>query len=116
MKYAKVNDSTVIKYPYDMVDLEQENPNTSYDSRHTVAEWYNLTEESEKTGNKVVEVSLEKEPNADRNEYRVYLNEIPSLIDNSWVLQYTVQKLAQTEIDEIINEHKANPEMAKNYI
>lgn len=65
MQYAKVNNNTLLEYPYTMVDLHKENPSSSYDNRFSLPEWYSQTEKAVNTGNKIVEVFVEDAPEID---------------------------------------------------
>lgn len=100
MSYAKIKDTDVIKFPYTLDDLLQENPNTNYDDRFELDGWYAQTEEAIDTGNSVVKVSVGEPPHLE--DYRTHiaaLAETPTLKDGVWVLEYVIRARTKTELD-----------------
>lgn len=90
MIFAKTNGISLVKYPYTWADLRAENPFTAYDDRFDLNGWYQLTEEGISTGNTILPVRLLEEPEYDPNTQYIVQDLIPRLIDDEWVLGWTV--------------------------
>ena len=100
MQYAKVNNNTLLEYPYTMVDLHKENSSSSYDNRFSLPEWYSQTEEAVNTGNKIVEVFVEDAPEIDYASQNIWQDLVPSFNENkdNWVFSWTVTDKTAEEI------------------
>lgn len=98
--FVKVKDDQILKFPYTMDDLLSENPNTQYDVRHNVAEWYSMTEEAESTGNQVFEVKNEDYPeDIDQKLFNIEPASTPVLKENEWVFAYLIIPKTEEEIE-----------------
>ena len=101
MQYAKVNNTTLLEYPYTIVNLYKENPSSSYDGRFSLPEWYSQTEQAANTGNEIVEVFVvEKAPEIDYATQNIHQNLTPSFnqTENKWVFDWTVTAKTAEEI------------------
>jgi hypothetical protein len=98
--YAKVNQNLLVQFPYSWQDLYLENPNTTYDSRYSLPEWYALTEQAASTGNTVVEVSgSHVAPPYNSLTEKVVEATSPSLYNGVWLFLSTIIPKTQAEID-----------------
>ena len=98
--YAKVNQNSLVKFPYSWEDLRAENPNTEYDNRYSLPEWYAQTEQAASTGNTVVEVSASYvSPTYDPLTQKSIETNIPSFYNGDWVFLSTIVEKTQAEID-----------------
>lgn len=90
MIFAKVNGTTVIKYPYTMDSLREENPYTNYGDNNSVEYWYPMTEDAVKTGCSLVEVELLPKPEVS-DYYKIAIQDfVPKIVNNKWVLDWTI--------------------------
>lgn len=110
--YAKVKGDTLIKYPYTIQDLYEENPHTEYDSRFDLYGWYIQTEDAIKNGNTLVEIesppdlleeyksSLENDPRLqgiDLSLYKLVVKTTPEKIDGVWKFGEEILPLTENE-------------------
>ena len=86
MIFAKINGKKLVKYPYWMSDLHEENPSSSYDDRFNVAEWYAQTDAASQTTDKVVEVVMQEIPAHDPETQNVVYADEPKYVNGGWVL------------------------------
>lgn len=98
--YAKVNQNSLVKFPYSWEDLRAENSNTEYDNRYSLPEWYAQTEQAASTGNTVVEVFASYvSPAYDSLTQKSVETNIPSFYNGDWVFLSTIVEKTQAEID-----------------
>jgi hypothetical protein len=99
--YAKINGTSVIKFPYSWDDLKSENNNTRYSGKKTLPEWYAITEEGLESSNEIVEVVLEDLP-ADTDLFIVSIEgrNDPTLIDGVWVSTIKTRNYTEEELAE----------------
>jgi hypothetical protein len=95
MLYAKINNTTVIEFPYSINELCRDNPNTSYDDRYSVSEWFSKTEAAESSNDRVVEVEILQPPSNITEGQFVVRDPNPSLNANGqWVLGWSIRTQA----------------------
>jgi hypothetical protein len=113
MIYAKVKNSTLIQYPYGFSELQQDNPYTNFGSNTDVAYWFPQTETALVSGNVLVEVQLETPPSINPDTETCIQQDTPALVDNTWVLEWTVvplteeQKLEREAAAKLANKQRA---------
>lgn len=90
--FAKVKNTTLVKYPYTRVNLRGENPYTRYDARHTLPEWYAMTEEGLASGNQVVEVKTAEKPEYDVATHYAIEKTTPELTNGEWLLGWEIKE------------------------
>lgn len=88
--FAKTNNTDLIKYPYTLADLREENPYSRYDGRFTLAEWYAQTEDAASTGSAVVEVVIADQPEYDSTTHYLRQQTTPELIDGVWTIGWDI--------------------------
>jgi len=97
MYYVKANNGSVVKFPYSIDDLKNDNPNTSFPVDipiPTLADWDVYP----------VEVSPEPEIAPDQD---AVLNSMPDYVSGVWVLGWTVQQKTAQEIAQLADEVRA---------
>lgn len=97
--YVKVKGDELIKYPYTMQDMQEENPFTQYDERFDLKGWYSKTEEAESTGQTVEYVEMAEMPDIDDRTETLEQRKLPSYQDGKWVIMYDVIKKTEEEIE-----------------
>ena len=94
--YAKIEEGTVIQYPYDFYQLRQDNPNTSFPLDMSVeqyAEW------------DIYPVTVEEKPSFDAI-YKELSTSTPTLIDGVWTQGWTLLDRNSAQIEESIELEK----------
>lgn len=90
MFYAKVKNNNLISSPYTMQDLMEENPNTNFDDRFTIVEWYAETDEAKSGGNSIVQVNVLPEPTFDPESQQLKMENIPRQVNSEWVVGWEI--------------------------
>lgn len=100
MQYAKINNNTLLEYPYTISDLHKENPSSAYDDRFSLPDWYSQTEQAINRGNKIVEVFSEEGPEIDVTTQNIIQASVPSFSQNEdkWVLAWIVTAKSAEEL------------------
>jgi hypothetical protein len=98
MLYVLAPNNVVDTFPYRVVDLKSDNPNTSFPSNPSdalLAEWdvFPVYE--------TAKPSHDDDQTADRNS-------TPELINGTWFVGWTVRDLTQTEIDDLAVDVRAD--------
>jgi len=91
MKYAKIKDGAVVKYPYTHQDLAVENPYTNFGDTKSLAEKYIGTTASE-DGSFVVEVNQNR-PDFDLNTEQAICSELPVYANGVCAFEWTISTL-----------------------
>lgn len=81
MAYVKTQDGVVLRFPYTVGMLRQDNPRTSFPRRiptEVLAEWG------------VFEVDVDDPPAVDEKNYKAVRAETPVEVSGKWVLQWSV--------------------------
>jgi len=97
MYYVKANEGSVVKFPYSIDDLKNDNPNTSFPvdmPAATLADW----------GVYPVEVSPKPDVAPDQD---AVINTLPDYVNGAWVLGWTVQQKTEQEIAQLADEVRA---------
>lgn len=90
LRYAEVQNTTLIKYPYLFSDLQADNPDTNYGDNYDVAYWFPMTTTAIDNGYTLAPVAELAPPTYDPNTEVCTQNANPTLIDNVWTLGWTV--------------------------
>ena len=97
--YAKIKNEQVLKFPYDIMDLFQECPETKGYGCDIIS-LFASSEFSKKEGSQIVPVEIIPMPEYDRMK-QVYTNQMSiSFVNNSWVANYVIRDYTPQEIDE----------------
>jgi hypothetical protein len=88
--YVKVNNGQAETYPYTIGKLRRDHPNTSFPKR--------LSDEL-LTEYGLYRVDSAPQPTYDDKTERVAQDSMPTLIDNKWVIGWTVYQKEQEQID-----------------
>jgi len=89
--YIKTANAIIESFPYTVGMLRKENPNTSFPAKITpeiLADWGIFT------------VSLAEKPSVNPGEVAVK-DSIPSYVNGSWILNWTVRPMTEAEIDKL---------------
>lgn len=96
--YAKVLNKKIIAHPYDFLDLCKENPNTTYDDRFTVQEWYAQTEDA-KVGYTLQEVI--EEPYPDINGITHIAVQLAPIFENNILIKKYIVNQKPIELQDL---------------
>jgi hypothetical protein len=102
--FAKIKNTTVLKYPYTFADLKDENPHTNFGVVEDLKKLYDVTEDAEKNGSVLQPVSIDSLPSFDPANQNCVLQSAPVLKNASWVLPYAVTQKTQAEIDKYVQD------------
>jgi hypothetical protein len=96
MKYAKIKDGVVEKFPYEMSDLQEDNPSTIYHSD----DFYNIfpTTVQYELGYRLVEVIESEQPKVLPNQ--VVTKSFAELENKQWVERWQIADLNKQEYAE----------------
>lgn len=97
MYYVKANESSVVKFPYSIDDLKNDNPNTSFPVDvpiATLADW------------DVYPVEVSPKPDVAPDQDAI-ANSMPDYVNGVWVLGWTVQQKTEQEIAQLADEVRA---------
>lgn len=97
--FAKVLNNALVKFPYQFPDLYEENPYTRFDISVGLPTLYSRTEDAANTGANIVGVVHGAYPAFNSSTEKVVADATPTLIDDTWVLGYSVVALTQAELD-----------------
>ena len=96
--YIKVSSNNeLVKYPYTWFDLSEENNNTAYDDRFSLAEWYAKTDEANLTQQILLPVVQDSQPDISESEV-LFLDNPPVFKNGNWTLEWSVRTKTQAEI------------------
>ncbi len=96
--FAKVNQTQVVQYPYTRADLLAENPDSHYDGRFTLPEWYAKTDAAQ-DGSEVVEIVEGPMPaDIDWDTEMADLAETPQLVSGTWQFTWTKRNKTAEEL------------------
>jgi hypothetical protein len=98
--YAKTHNTDLIKYPYTVTNLQEENPYSNYDSRFTLPEWYAQTEEAFNTGYVVNDVVRATEPDYTSDTHYLSEKTNPELVEGVWVLGWNIVERPTSMLDD----------------
>ena len=96
--FAKIQNTTVLKYPYTLFDLQNENPYTNFGSFEDLKALYDKTEDAEKNNATLEFVSIDETPSYDEAIQNCVLIHFPILKNNAWVFSYEIIEKTQEEI------------------
>jgi hypothetical protein len=96
--YAKILNNQLIKYPYQLKELLEENPYTRFDDSIDLPTLYSRTEDAANTGASIVEIVYAEIPTLNSNSERVVFDDLPTLINGAWVLGNTIVVSTQEEL------------------
>jgi hypothetical protein len=98
MLYAKINGDSLLRFPYILQNLHEENNQTSYDNRFDLVGWYKQTEEALRTSYLVVEVNLIDKPDFDEQTQYLKLKQTPQKINDGWFIGWDIEEKANQVI------------------
>ena len=87
IKYAKIENGEVIKYPYSVEDLRKDNPNVSFPS---------IIDEATRFRYSMLPI---QQVDAQEDYTKNILEEFPKLIDGIWTQVWSIADATQEEID-----------------
>lgn len=90
LRYAEVQNTTLIKYPYLFSDLQADNPDTNYGDNYDVAYWFPLTTTAIDNGYTLEPVVDIPQPTYDPNTEVCVQDTNPTLLAGTWTLGWTV--------------------------
>jgi hypothetical protein len=99
--FAKILNTTLIKYPYDVSCLYKENPYTRFDLSVDLPTLYSRTEDATNTGASIVEVVSATAPLCNYAIEKIVENAEPTLVDGVWTMGSSLVALTQEELDAI---------------
>lgn len=97
--YAQVKDDQILKFPYTLGDLIEENPFTRFDQNVDLVATFLSTELAIKDNLHLVEVEYLPVPEYDLRTQKIQRAEFPELIDGKWVYAYIISQLTQEELE-----------------
>ena len=104
MNYAKIKNQQVVKYPYCLTDLHEENPNQDFEPPYNFDALYALTPEAQTGEFSVVFVNYFAEPEFDSATQRICISSNPPYLHNSqWFIDWEILELANDVQSENIN-------------
>lgn len=86
-----------MKYPYGFAQLQADNPYTAFPQGVSVEELFQGTE-ANLAGNTLVEVAPAAQPEHDQNTQICTLQDMPTLMNGAWVLEWTVSDKPQEDV------------------
>lgn len=91
--YVRISqDNTVENFPFDIKSLKNDYPNTSFPR--------NIYDEVFLSQFNVYKVIVENQPHIDQSTQKVIQNNTPTLVNDSWVLGWTILDKTESEIAE----------------
>lgn len=111
--YAEVKGDELIRFPYTHGSLIEENPFTNFGSDPDLAAIFPQTTIAVENGYNLAPVTYLDQPSYDPSTHICIQNELPTLIDGIWTLEWTIsemtpeQKTAYEEDQRKINRSKA---------
>jgi hypothetical protein len=97
MSYAKVNQNTLLVYPYTWQNLQEENPYTNFQGSDIIGAHVGTNDNL--SGNTIVQVVNASEPSYDESTQNCIQNNTPTLIENVWTLGWNITEKTQDEIN-----------------
>lgn len=88
--YAEVNGTTLIKFPYTIGSLMEDNPYTNYGPDPDLKTIFPQTETAIQNGHMLVPVTYSLKPTFDPEIENCIQNSQPILVNNNWVLDWTI--------------------------
>jgi len=95
--FAEIKNGAVVTFPYDYDTLVQKNPYTKF-AQTDLLSMYSGTE-ANLEGNELVRIVETNTPSFDNKTQKIVKNLVPTLLNNVWTLEWTIQSLSQTEQD-----------------
>ena len=95
--YAEVKNGAVVTFPYDYDTLVQKNPYTKF-AQTDLLSMYAGTE-ANLNGHELVRVTEADAPTVNKQAQKAVQNLAPTLVNNVWTLDWSVQALTQAEQD-----------------
>jgi len=98
--YAKVTGSNLIQYPYTFGDLMADSPYTNFPANTDLAAIFPVTDAAVQNGWSLVPVEFLSSPSFDESSQICTQDLNPTLVNNVWVLGWTVREMTVQERDE----------------
>jgi len=94
--YAKILNNAVVKYPFTLVELEQENPYTKYNMDVDLIDIYPKTETGTRENSFLVEVHSSTPPSFNPALEKI-VESSPVLSNGLWVQNWVIEQLTEEE-------------------
>jgi hypothetical protein len=94
--YAKILNNAVVKYPFTLVELEQENPYTKYNMDVDLIDIYPKTETGTRENSFLVEVHSSTPPSFNPALEKI-VESNPVLSNGQWVQNWVIEQLTEEE-------------------
>jgi len=88
--YVKLKGNEVIKFPYDLVDLQNENPYTNYGDRDDFWNIFPETENAKNNGYTLSQVIVSDIPDINWIIQNAKLPEVPTLTNGEWTADWII--------------------------
>jgi hypothetical protein len=95
--YAQIKDNVIVKFPYTLGDLIEENPFSKFPEDTDVALLFPDTVLALENGLELVEVEFQSEPQFDAKVEKIQRAAQPSLVNGKWIYPYQVVALTPEE-------------------
>jgi len=94
--FAKIKNNQIVKFPYDINDLQLENPYTYYGANFDFIETYNKTEDAINNQYELVEVVPDTIPSYDNTKQMIQYDKNNVVLENGkWIIKWIVQDLPE---------------------
>ena len=103
MSYVKTDsNNNILMYPYTFDDLKNENPNTKYNMKKSLVDYYNSTEEAIDNQYNLYEVILDNSipEEYDHAVHSLIFMEEPEFDGENWRLAYVMREASIEELEE----------------
>jgi hypothetical protein len=110
---AKILNNTVAKYPFTLVDLEQENPYTKYEMNVDLIDIYPKTETGTRENSYLVNVAISTPPTFNPATHKI-VESNPILNGNQWIQNWDIQQLTEEEKQELTSEKSSEFRKIRN--
>lgn len=100
MEYAKIKNGAIVKFPFTVNDLQEENPNINFGVVEDIISVYQTTEEGS-SGSFLVQVEEAEFPVVNLPYEYIQKKALPDFIDGKYVVGWNVIQRSQQEIDAI---------------
>lgn len=97
---AKILAGECVKFPYSEITLNEENPNSNFDDRFSLVEWFNQTNEHLVKGFVLEDVEFSQVPSYDPLTQSLLTEKMPVKQNGKWVLNYVVVNLTPEQISQ----------------
>lgn len=93
--FAEIKNGSVVTFPYDYDTLCKKNPYTAFNQTDLLTMYAGTNDNLD--GNELVRVTQADQPAFDKQTQKITLNTTPTLVGNTWVLDWSIETLSQEE-------------------